>query len=379
MAGFMGLFALAATIHATTGVFLTSFIEEYSLDGASQGLCGTAESIGFIISLLISAVMLRRMPKTRVVLIMAFFMALVLIGVGLHPSGFLFLCVWYVVFGISYGIFDSLSSSLMSDIYPEKSAKMMSYMRAVYCLGGMLSPIMLNALLAKGLPWYRVALITGFIGAALYVYYLLFAARNIPEVSRQTPDRISLAEIKEFLKLKGSVRTLLFGLMYYGHQIGLTIWIVRYISNYLEEPGWGGYALTCYWVGALCARIILPNIIRGHRKLLVFGNLCSALLFTSGILIGNGKLMCLLILLVGFAEGTTIPMMVDYACSLDRSKSTVACSVVIFTNNLGSIFIPSVIGAVISLLGANLGIFILPALSFACCLTAIGMAEKELK
>ena len=304
---------------------------------------------------------------------MAFIMALVLPGVGLHPNRFLFLCFWYAVFGISYGIFDSLSSSLISDIYPEKSAKMMSYMRAVYCLGGMTSPLLLNALMSTGLTWHWVALWAGFVGLGLFMFYFVFSARRLPAGTVNATDQIDLTGIKDFLLLKGAARTLLFGLMYYGHQIGLTVWIVRYIQEYLRETRWGIYALTFYWVGALLARIILPNLIARHKTLLVFGNACSATLFIAGVLIGNGKIMCIMILLVGFAEGTTIPMLVDYACSLDRKKSTVACSVIIFTNNCGSIVIPSLIGAIIAALGANVGIFVLPALSICCALTALKM------
>ncbi len=378
IAGFMALFAVAATNHATTGVMLTSFIEEYQLDGASQGLCGTAESIGFIVSLFISAAMLQRMPKTKAILIMAFFMCTVLVGIGLHPSRFLLLLFCYVVFGISFGIFDSLSSSVISDVYGEKSGKMMNYSRAVYCLGGMIAPPVMAALLNKGLPWHRVALLGGCFGIAVFLYYLLFASPSIPAVKKEkTADRLTWQGVKDFLKQKGAVRALLFGLMYYGHQLGLTIWIVRYISNYLHEPGWGGYALSFYWIGALSARFILPNLFSGHKKFFLFGNSAAAVLFITGILIGNGKLMCILVFLVGFAEGTTIPLLVDYVCSLDRSKSTVACSVVIFTNNLGSLFIPSVIGAAISLVGADRGIFILPLLSVACTLTALRMPEHE--
>ncbi len=253
----------------------------------------------------------------------------------------------------------------------------MTYTKAVYSLGGMTFPPVMNALLSKGLPWHQVALIMGGFGFAVFIYYFLFASPNVPEESGNKSDRLTWREIKAFLKLKGTLQVLLFGLMFYGRTIGITIWIVRYICNYLQEPVWGGFALSFYWIGVLSARFILPHFITGHRKFFFFGNICAAVFFIAGILIGNGRLMCIFVLLSGFAEGPANPMLIDYACSLDRTKSTVACSVIIFTNNVGSIIIPPAIGALILMLGANIGIFILPLLSLACALTATGMKDSE--
>lgn len=377
MTGIMALFFLAATIHASIGVMLSSFIADYGLEYAEQGFCGTAESIGIISSIVLMAVMLRRIPKTRVMLIMTLLLALVLPLIGMKPPVYALLLSCYALFGLSYGIIDSLSSSLMSDLFPEESARKMSYMRAVYCLGGMISPLLLNALLERNIPWNRVALITGIIGIAICVYYFLFAAPRIPEVSseQRISDRVSFKSYVAFLRIPGAVRTVLFGVMYYGHQIGLTMWIVRYITIYMGEPKWGAYGLTFFWIGAFLSRIILPRLIKTHRTLLLYGNLTAAILLGIGVLIGNGKLFCFLVFLDGFAEGTTIPMLVDYACSLDRSRSAVACSSVCFFNNIGSLFVPSLIGTLISLSGAKTGIFILPVTSLMCVLLAYKMRK----
>ena len=375
MAGIMALFFLAAMIHATIAVMLPFFIDEYRLDPVEQGFFGTAESVGFLISLFVMAEMMRRLQKKRLLLIMACVMSVVLLGVGLKPAHFLLLLGCYAVFGVSYGIVDSLASSLMADLFPEESGKKMSYMRAVYCLGGMLAPVLLSKLLENGLEWNKVVLMAGALSVLIAVFYVLFTSPRIPETEAVLEDRITFSNFRAFLFQKGAIRVILFGMMYYGHQIGLTIWIVRYITHYLKEPTWGSYALTFYWVGALLSRLTLPNFFRQHRKLLLFGSLSAALWLSIGILSGSGLLMCLMVFMAGFSEGSTVPMMVDYACSLDRRMSTTACSAMVFFDNIGSMFIPAVIGAMISASGARIGFLVLPLTSLVCAFLAAGMKK----
>lgn len=379
MAGLMGLFALAATIHSTVGVLLSCYIDEYSLVAGSQGLCGTAESVGFIISIVVMTTLLRHFSKKQVLRIMAVICGAVLIFIGIRPSTFSLLFCCYSVFGLAYGIIDSLSSSLLSDLFPGKSAEKMGYLRAVYCLGGIVSPLILSKLLNKGYAWYSVAMFAGLFGVVIVIYYVAVASPRIPEVQKynDTERKISFHSYIEYLKNHGVLRIVFFGILYYGHQIGLTMWIVRYVTNYLHETTWGGYALTFYWIGAIMTRIFLPRFVSSHRKLLLYGNLFSALFLITGILVSNGKLMCLMVMAAGAAEGAVIPMLVDYACSIDRSNSAIACSSVVFFNNLGSMIIPSLIGALIEFSGARIGIFILPVTSLLCAAIAFRMKNYE--
>ena len=377
MAGVMAMFFLAATIHATIAVMLPYYIAEYQLSLPEQGYFGTAESVGFLISLYVMAEMMRRLSRKKLLLGMAFVLAMSLIMIGLKPSVFLLLLLCYTLFGISYGIIDSLSSSLISDLFPGHSGKKMSYMRAVYCLGGMTSPLFLNALLKAGILWNRVILITGGIGLAAACYYCFFSTPRIPNNIETAVNRITFQTFREFIALPGAIRVILFGMLFYGHQIGLTIWIVRYITHFLNEPTWGYYALTFYWVGALISRVFVPQFVKEHRPMLLYGSLGAGLFLSIGILSGFGWLMAVMVLLAGLSEGTTVPMMVDYACSLDRSKSAMACSSLVFFNNISSMFIPSVIGAMIGASGAKFGFMILPLTSFICAAVAIGMKGEK--
>lgn len=378
MAGLMALFALGSAINATIGVFLSYYIEEYGLVAAEQGACGSAQSLGFLLSVVASAFLLKKLEKPKVVLLMAGIMAIVLPGLGMKPP-FVLLLALYAIFGLSYGAVDSLSSSLLSDVYPGHSAEKIGKLKAVYCLGGVLAPLIFQAVLRTGVKWNRILSVSGFVGIAVFFYFAFVSMPRLPqrEAKNEKAESMDLSDFAEFFRAKGVVAALIFAMIYNGHMSGQTVWIIRYISEYMGEKAWAGYSLSLFWIGAFAARMIFPQRMKSHRRLLLTGTLASFALYMAGIASGNGKLMCLMMLPIGIAEGAVIPVIVDYACSLKREKSAVACASVMLATNIGSVIFSALIGQVISVRGATTGILLLPASALICGMIAAIFRKEE--
>lgn len=374
LAGLMALFAVASVIHATQGVMLNYFITDYDLEAGAQSYAGSAESIGLILSVVLSALILSKCTKARALLLMAGLMAAVLPAVGCRPP-YLLLCGCYCVFGLSYGSVDALATSTISDLYPGHSGAIMAYSRAVYSVGGMTAPLVLSFFLNKGCKWNKVALGASVFGILVFIYYLFVTSREIPAAStdQTANDRISVKAFTAFARKQGAAVSLLFGLFFSGHQLALTIWIVRYISTYMNRPEWSSYALTAYWSGALITRLIVPRLKVPSKYLLAGGNLIACILLSMGILSGDGRTMCILVFLTGMAEGMSIPMLTEHVCSIDRKHSSTACSAVIMINSLGGVVFPWLIAKLIAACGAKAGIFVLPVTAAACFVFAVCM------
>lgn len=374
----MALFAVAAVIHATQGVMLNCFISDYGLKAGAQGYAGSAESIGLILSVVLSALILSKCTKARALLMMAGLMATVLPAVGCRPS-YLILCGCYCVFGLSYGSVDALATSTISDLYPDRSGEIMAYSRAVYSIGGMTAPLVLSFFLNKGCKWNKVALGASVFGILVFLYYLLVTSPKIPAASadQNANDKISVRAFVTFARKQSAAVSLLFGLFFSGHQLALTIWIVRYISTYMDRPKWSTYALTAYWSGALITRLIVPRLKVPSKYLLAIGNLIGCMLLSIGILSGDGRTMCILVFLTGMAEGMSIPMLTEHVCGIDRKHSSTACSAVIVINSLGGVIFPWLIAKLTAACGAKTGIFVLPVTAAVCFVFAVCMFRKK--
>ena len=373
--GLLCVYVTAAAGHNSTGVMLSSYIDFYHLTSASQGLPGSMESIGLLSSIVLCGLLLVVMKKHNALLLVSALMPVSLVLIGLQPP-FPVLCGAYVLFGLAYGCMDSLSSSLISDLYPADSPRIMGYVRAVFGLGGLLLPVVMTAMLHAGLSWNRVLFIMGICGLLLILTYFLLGHRTLDPAQISSPrDSFSPRNILTFLRTPGAIGVFLFCLCYGGHQIGLTVWIIRYITTYMSATSLGEYALTLFWGGAFFSRLILPGLIHSHRIHVVYGNILAAVLLTAGLLTRSGLVLCILMPFVGFAEGSTIPMLVDYACGLDRSRSAIASSIIVLGNNIGGTVVPLLIGLLISAIGPETGIYILPALA----LGAAGIAAISVK
>lgn len=378
LSGLMLLFVTGAAIHATQGVMLSSYIEEYALHGGAQGYTTSIQEVGLILSIFFSAYLLRRFVKARILLFMAAMMTFSLVGLGLKPSYWL-LCTFYLCFGLSFGSLDSLSSSLISDLYPERSGVVMNYQRAFYSVGGMLAPLVLNRLLQAGFRWNRAIFVVAGFGLLIFFYFALCSYPRIPKPVQKTEvrDDVSLKALASFMKKPGALLIVLIGFCFASHQIGLTVWIVRYLTVYKDIGNAGLHILSWYWVGMLASRLILPRLVTSPRVVLIGGTLVAGILLTVELSVTNSALACILMACVGFFEGPIVPMVVNCACQIDRSNSALACSTLIFVNNIGGMIAPTLIGVLIARVSPVVGIAFLPVTLFLCCGFSILLFTNE--
>lgn len=376
--GIMVLFIIGATIHATQGVMLSSYINEYSLQAGAQGYPAGIQEVGLIFSIFLSAFLLRKFSKPTILLFMATIMTFTLVGLGLRPS-FWLLCTFYLSFGLSFGSLDSLASSLISDLYPDKSRIMLSYMRAFYSAGGMFAPLILNYLLQRGHIWHRAIMqVAGFCLILLF-YFVFIAYPRIPKPVNHTEikDDVSLPALLSYIKKPKAYIIILIGFFFAFHQIGLTVWIVRYLSVYNNIGSVAGFVLSAYWIGMLVSRTFLPRLISSPKIVLIWGTLIASVLLCVELLVNHGGLACILMALVGLSEGLIVPMIVDCACEIDRSNSVMACSTLIFINNIGGMIAPPIIGLLVAKFSPTIGISLLPLSLVVCCILSIILFYKD--
>lgn len=367
--GLLSIYFVAAMIHATQGIFLSYYISDYQLTSVQQGLSGTIESIGLIIAVIFSAIIVKKIGRARALLTVFSCMILAMLSLSLRlPYGLI--CISYMLFGISYGSGDALAGSILSDLYQEHSGQVMSYVRAAYSVGGMMTPVILNMLLQRWTQWRHSIGALGIVTLGIFLFYALTTHRHIPEAQSDATIQgiITWEKAREFCLNKKGTSILGYAALYGAHQIGLTIWIVRYVDIYLGDSMISPYSLTGYWIGVLTARLFLPKILHKCTDHLRYGSLAAGILLIVGIFCGNSIVFCILMLFVGFAEGTSAPMMAHYACLVDPAKSATACSLIVTVSNIGGMVSPILIGTLIGLIGVQYGIFILPLTSIGCAL-----------
>ncbi len=160
----------AAVCTTTQGVFLTHYIDYYHLESFEQGLMSSFQSGGNLIALFLIGVLLGKLKKRSVLIISAVLIPAMFFMFGLKPILLIFL-LGYFIYGVAFGLLDSLASSMMVDLYADKSSLYMNLLHGIYGLGGLMGPVILIQLDLLGLEWYQILSAMGILAA---LYYKIF-------------------------------------------------------------------------------------------------------------------------------------------------------------------------------------------------------------
>ena len=340
----------------TQGVFLTDFINSYGLESSSQGLVSSFQSIGNIIALLLIIIYLSRIKKSSLLMVFAVVAPLIFFCLGLKPP-FVILLLLYGFYGLCFALVDSVSSSTMADIYPEQSANKMNLLQASFGLGGLCGPFILQIILNTGIVWNKVLFVVA--GFALVVTVIfVYSSRPMmksKEIKYGKKEAIKLADVKDYFLTKKKLLLILSLFLFGMLQVGMMIWMPRFIGEYLGAPKFAAISLSLYWLGITIARFLLAKIKFDQVRILSIGLILSGVFLSFGILIGNSTVMILLCAVMGFCQGPVLPNALSLSCSWTRNSS-LGSSIILFCLYTGNMLTAPLIGFIIQHFGGSFGL-----------------------
>jgi len=350
---------VGACCNITQGALLTDFITHYALVSASQGLISSFQTAGNIAALLATGFLLGRMRKYSILIISAITVPCVFFLLGFKPV-FATLLLFYFLYGVAFGFIDTLASSVIVDLYPDDSARFLNLIHGVYGVGALSAPFALQLLSDAGAEWNILLAACGTLALFSGFLYLRSAVPviRIKNNAAENAGVLRLIDIKKYL-LSPPRRTLLICAVLYGaHQIGVTVWVKRYISEYLDSPRWGAAALSFFWLGIACARLAVAKLYLKREKVLIYGYLFSGVFLLAGVLAGSGSIMALCTLLAGLAEGATLPLTLDIACRREPENTSFGSTMLLLGHNLGLVASPPLMAFFISNINITCGMLL---------------------
>lgn len=370
----------ASVCTTTQGVMLTQYIEYYNLKSFEQGLMSAFQSGGNLAALFLLGVLLRRLKKRNILMITAVMIPCIFMMFGMKPPLSAFLA-GYFVYGVVFGFLDSLASSMMVDLYLENSSFYMNILHGIYGLGGLTGPLLMRSGSLMGLKWNELLTVTGLIAAAAFVIYCLamFLSRKM-ETGNRMEEIIRVRHVAEFLRNKRKRILFYCAFLYGAHQIGITVWTTRYITDYLKEPAFGAIVLSVFWVCVAVSRLVFPRFRWKAETALWVGHLISGLVIFIGVLSKNGQIMIICTGISGLAEGMILPLTLDMGCHFEISHTSLGSSMVLLAHYAGFIITPMVMGAFISVFTVSAGMMLPAVLSIVaagCMYTLCHTDEKE--
>ncbi len=349
------LFALFST---SQGVLLTPMVEHYGLSESQQGATNAALNIGCALALVTSLFVMGRISKPRMMLIAFAATALLILPAALKPP-FALLVMNYLLVGVAVGYIDTLASSAMADLFQGKmAARMMGALHAMFGIGGVVSPLVMGALLSGGLPWNFSYLVLAGMGVLFALYVLPVGRGWMRDVTdgKTSSLRLSGGMLKRFFSGREQV-VLLVSVFLYAYFLGGTgVWAERFISVELGNGSLGAVTLALFWLGMTASRLLVPFVKVTPIRYVQLSGLLGATALAAGILAGNAGVMCAMAVLAALIAGAGIPMILHISCERFPENTMLATTAVLLCVYAGQALGPVVIGQVEHALSIGAGL-----------------------
>lgn len=379
--------AFLSFVLVMSGVLLSSIIERFNLSGASQGLPLTAVSIGSVLALLSSFLVMGRLTKPTLLKLAVGACSLALVGLAIAPDYGAFLAA-SVALGVCTGYIDTLLSASIADLYRGPSSeKMMSALHTIYGASSMVVPMIyasvLSGLADAGLPWTRLYLCVSVLGVAALTLLALFNRRQkrddgtVPDGERRLTKALVLDKLRDGI-LPGLIVSMFFHNLFFS---GINTWISRYVSLTLGSA-LGSAALSSLWLGIMLSRLLFPRLQWKTRSYVSVAGFAACAIMLLALSFSSAILMCVSAALVGLVFGAMLPCALNIGCSVTPENTLLATTSLNLAMNLGAMIGAPLVGAIEGALGMRAAMAIdtgFVAVASLCLTLTFRRHEKKLR
>ncbi|MBT3378954.1 MAG: MFS transporter [Lentisphaerae bacterium] len=299
---------------------------------------------GFFLSSIIGGVLADRFGKKLVLQAGAVFLSVGAACWGLSPRVSLTFVAGFVM-GVGGGILESMSSALLTDLFPDRKKFFLNLSQVAYCLGAIGGPALMGQLLPLGVSWRSFFFGTSVCGMALLV---LFSASRFPETPQVLRREISSrrpAVLRPFVLVSCVVIFL-----YVFAEMGSVTFITVYLEQCLgSTEGWAIYAISIFWGAMVVGRLACACLPEGGAYEIAI----AALLFAGGVchllqgLVTSWAWSVVLFGCTGLAFAGTWPLLVGaVATHTESSVSGAAIGLTVACGSVGCMVASPVLGPV---------------------------------
>jgi MFS transporter, FHS family, glucose/mannose:H+ symporter len=349
-------FLLTGIVMTFLGPMLPSLSVRWSLNDAQSGSLIFAEFFSSMFGMLLSGLSVQRLGYRKTLIIG---LTLMPVGVALLAFGpWLWGIFCICIFGVGYGITTPAGNLRTAEINPARSASALSVLNAVWGMGAMSSPFLVDLALRLHQP----RLFFFLTAVALGILWLALA------LSRFVPDtHVEVGEPGEQLRNIWQIRILpmicVLFFLYVGAETCFGNWVAMYARRMASVDHSIGTRMPAFFWGALLlGRAGVPLALKFMRETAVasFG-LTLALVGGLGLVSAQGtEWIAIGSVLAGLGLASIYPISVSLLSGWFGSTSRRVSGAVFGSGNMGGALMPLMVGTISTMVGSlRLG-FIVP-------------------
>ncbi|MFA6567316.1 MAG: MFS transporter [Victivallales bacterium] len=251
--------------------------------------------------------------------------------------------------GMGGGILESMSSALLSDLFPDKRKLYLNLSQAAYCVGAASGPYLIGMLLTgEGISWRLIFIFLAAMAAVLLVFYAL---SRIPKSTAE--EAISFQIFIRIIKKWGFICPCIVIFLYVFAETVHMVFINYYLRKHLQAPeNWAVYGLSVFWLSMTLGRMIcafIPESV-SYRKIIASLMFVSGLLMFSQLLVQQWQTGIVVFALTGFAFSGTWPLIVGLTAKINPGYSGTVIGITVASGAVGTVVAAPVMGLCFNLL-----------------------------
>ncbi len=342
----------------TLAVLLSDIISTYSLTGTNEGLMSSMISIGALAALIFTIFFQGKIKKPYIIIACGFLTTAMLLTKGIPMPFIMFLMICFFE-GFGHGAVDSTQSAFLADLNHGKTSKHMGALHGIFGIGGVLTPIILHALL-KSFQWRSIYVIVGVVCFILIAQFAVVTRhiRGRVSVANRVEPKLTLAGIKDFFSNRYSVFLLLCIFFGAAAQSGIIVWTIRYVSVSLNSPEIAAICLSIFWIATTVSRFGSPLLPVRPSILLALGAFISAVTWAVALIINQPLGMCVATGITGLVSGSCIPLSLSEGAIMNPEKTGFSTNILMTLKTVGQILSPIIVAFVMSLGTMQTGMFV---------------------
>lgn len=354
MIGYSAAFAILPVV-------LDDLILKFSLSGGQEGIMSSFISLGALSALLGSTYLQGRVRKALVIIFAGISASIVLLIIGLSPGFILILACFFLQGFFLGGLLDAFINAFIVDLNPGNSGRYISSLHAWFGTGGLIAPIaFLQIMLYFG--WQAVYLIAA---VFLLFFTLPFTIINIKAgrdsaLAVKKDSKLNINAIKQFFSSRRNLILLTCMFFYCATQNTHVLWIIRYMTIVLNNPGFGAIALSGFWICCTICRFVMPHLPGKPMFKFALGMLPATISLAVGLLSGSSVIMIITSCLFGLFAGHSIPTLINECAKEYQGATTFPSMIMILTMHIAGVIMPVIIGMAIGRFSLQNAILLLP-------------------
>ena len=381
----MGAFVVYAIYIVLFGTLSTTMMDFYAINTGAQGVFTMVSSIGGIAAALFCALAGERFSKLWAIMIGTLLLGAAALGIGLAPP-YLLACLFSLLCGVGYTVIDVMGNSAITEYFPDRTKTLLPMVQIIFGIGTMVGPFLATSLLIPDVShsFVRSFLLVGGLGVIVTVFYSISLKRSsdfLPKVDIKSMAASARQNPGEIFRSWKSWVILLACSLFCAFNMSIVAWYPTFFSLYrgMDTEG-AALMLTLFYVGILVMRIISPLVFKKiqPQKVFVLFSLISIALMLVAINTPSIPMAMVFTVLGGAFQSLNIVCVIMIATELFPSRKASASSLAVFSNNIGGMVAPALVGLAAETMGLQLPLSILCGV-LACGVAVMAVLSKKCK